>query len=204
MAQDPRTTDDTMNYSLFIEKFSHVMVNPKRYATYFSSKPIVHTEQQDDASDDDDSTWEFSSPISHCSSSTSCTSACTPAQEIIFRYRSGVSFDTRCSSPSQYSEPDSWETSSTAPSHSEYLPVIPDHGIKARYRQSRYDALVNTVCQFLSGVSSRVLTLDLVSGSAWCCPGSWSKTKRQGCLQSVWLPGYTCKRRGFNVSSSPS
>ena len=82
------------------------------------------------------------------SSSTSCTSACTPAQEIIFRYRSGMSFETRSSSFSQCPEPDSWETSSTAPSH---LPVMSGQGIKARYRQSRYDVLLNNDCQFLSG-----------------------------------------------------
>lgn len=201
--------DDTVNYSLFIEKFSHVVCNPKRYATYFSSKASIQAEQQHDASDDD-STWEFSASISHSSrssSSTGCTSACTPAQEIIFRYRSGMSIETRSSSPSQYSdsESDSWEMSSpTALSHSEYLPVTPDQGIKARYRQSRYDALQNTVCLLLSGVSTCVLTLVLVSGGSWCCPSSWSKTKRKGCLQSTWLSGYTRKRRGFNVSPSHS
>ena len=55
---------------------------------------------------------------------------------------------------------------SPALSHLEYVPVKPDHDIKARYRQSRYDALLNTVCRFLSGVSSRVLTLVSVSGSS--------------------------------------
>jgi hypothetical protein len=200
MTQDPRTMDDTVNYSLFIEKFSHVTGNPKRYATYFPSKASIQTEQQHDAPDDDDSTWEFSAPISRSSrssSSTSCTSTCTPAQDVISRYRSGMSLDTRSTSPSLYSEPDSWEM--TPPSS-----PTPDQGIKARYRQSRYDALQNTVCQFLSGVSGQVLTLVLVSGSSWCCPSSWSKTKRKGCLQSTWLPGYTRKRRGFNVSPSHS
>ena len=157
--------DDTLTYSLFIEKFSHVMGNPKRYATYFSSaKASIRTEQQQqqhhDASDDDDddSTWEFSPPTSRSSrssSSTSCTIPCTPAQDIIFRYRSGISLDTRSTSPSLYSEPDNWEMASpTALSHFEYGPATPDQGIKARYRQSRYDALQNTVCFFFSGVSS--------------------------------------------------
>lgn len=171
MTQDPRTLhelmNDTVNSSLFTEEPSHVMGNPKRYGTYFPSKASIEAEQQDDSSDDD-STWEFSAPISHSSrssSSTSCTSANTPAQEIIFRYRSGMSLETRSSSPSLYSEPDSWEMASpTALSHFECVPPAQD--IKARYRQSRYDALLNTVCQFLSSVSSRVLTLVLVSGSS--------------------------------------
>lgn len=175
MAQDPQTLhvlmDDTVNHSLLTEKLSHEMGNPKRYATYFPSKASIEAEQLYDTSDDD-STWEFNAPVSHSSrssSSTSCTlpSASTPAQEIIFRYRSGMSLGTRSSSPSQYSESDSLElTSPTALSHLEYVPVKPDQDIKARYRQSRYDALLNTVCQFLSGVSTRVLTLVLVSGSS--------------------------------------
>lgn len=184
MAQDPRThvlMNDTVNQPLFTKKPSHVMGNPKRYATYFPSEASIEAEQQNDTSDDD-STWEFSAPVSHSSrssSSTSCTSASTPAQEIIIRYRSGMSLETRSSSPSQYSEPDSWEMASpTALSHLEYLPVTHDQDMKARYRQSRYDALLNTVCQFLSGVSSRVLIQALVSGSSRCCPSSWSKTKR--------------------------
>jgi hypothetical protein len=128
------------------------MGNPKRYATYFPSKASIEAEQQHDSSDDD-STWEFCSPVSHSSRSSSstslsCTSATTPAQDIIIRYRSGMSLETRSSSPSQYSEQDSWEVTSTALSHLEYVPVTPDQGIKARYRQSRYDALLNTVCQF--------------------------------------------------------
>lgn len=164
MTQDPHTIDDdTVTYSLFIEKFSHVMSSPKRYATYFpSAKASIQTEhQQHDASDDDDnddSTWKSSPPTSRSSqssSSTSCTSACTPAQDIIFRYRSGISLDTRSTSPSLYSEPDNWEMASpTAMSHLEYGTCTPDQGMKARYRQSRYDALQNTVCHFLSGVSS--------------------------------------------------
>ena len=158
MAQYPHTLHvDTMNYPLFAEKHSHVLSNPKRYATYFPSKASIEAEQKHDASDDD-STWEFSAPLSSRSSSnTSCTSGSTPAQEIVIRYRSGMSFGTRSSSPSQYSEPDSWEMTSLAPqSHMEHVPDTPDQGIKARYRQSRYDALLNTVCQSLFRVSSRV------------------------------------------------
>jgi hypothetical protein len=153
MAQDPRTLhvlmNDTVKSTLFTGKPSCVMGNPKRYATYFPSKASIEAEH--DASDGD-STWEFSAPVSHScrsSSSTSCTSTSTPAQEIIIHYRSGMSLETRSSSPSQYSETDSWEMESpTALSHSEY--VTPDRDIKARYRQSRYDALLNTVCQFFS------------------------------------------------------
>jgi hypothetical protein len=159
MVQDPRTLDDTVNYSLFVEKFSHVVGNPKRYATYFTSKAsIIQAEQQQqhDAivdDDDDDSTLEFSTPISHSSRSsrsTNCTSTCTPAQEVIIRYRSGISLETRSTSPSLYSESDSsWEmTSPTELSHLEH--ATPDQDIKIRYRQSRYDALLNTVCQTLS------------------------------------------------------
>ena len=154
MAQDLHVlTNNTVNYSLFTEKPSYVMGNPKRYATYFPSKASI------DAASDDDSTWEFKAPISpsfRSFSNTSCTSASTPAQEIVIRYRSGMSQETRSSSPSQYSEPDNWEmTSPTALSHLEHAPVTPDRDLKARYRQSRYDALLNTVCRFLSGVSSR-------------------------------------------------
>jgi len=143
MAQDPRALHDLTNdYALFIEKLSHVMGNPKRYATYFPSKTSIEAEQQHDASDDD-STWEFNVPVLHSSrssSSTSCTSTSTPAH-----YRSGMSHETRCSSPSQYSEPDSWEITSPTPlSELEYVPVTPDQDIKVRYRQSRYDALLNT------------------------------------------------------------
>ena len=160
MAQDPRTlpvNGNTVNCSLFTEKLSHVMGNPKRYGTYFPSKASIEAEQQHDSSDDD-STWEFSAPVLHSSrssSGTSCTSVCTPAKAIIIRYRSGMSLDTRSSSPSQYSEADCWEMSSpTALSPFEHAPVTPDQSMKARYRQSRFDALQNTVCQILSGVSS--------------------------------------------------
>jgi hypothetical protein len=160
MAQDPRNlpVDTTLNHSSFAEKALRIMGNPKRYATYFPSKASIEAEHQDDASDID-STWEFNAPVSSSSSNTSCTtSASTPAQEIVIRYRSGTSFDTRSSSPSQYSEPDSWEmTPPATPSHLEDVPVTPGQGIKARYRQSRYDALLNTVCQFLFDVSSRVI-----------------------------------------------
>ena len=155
MAQDPPTLhvlmNDTATYSLLTEKISHVMGNPKRYATYFPSKASIEAEQQHDESDDDSSTWEFRAPLSpssRSSSSTSCTSVCTPAQEIIIRYRSGLSLETRCSSPSLYSEPDSWELAS--PTALEHAPVTHDQGIKARYRQSRYDALRDTVCRFHS------------------------------------------------------
>ena len=153
MLQDPRTLhllmNDTVNYSLFTEKLLYIMGNPKRHATYFPSRVSIEAEQQHDASDDD-SIRDFCAPVSHSSrssSSTSCTSTSTPAQEIVLRYRSGMSLGTRCSSPSQYSEPDSWEMTSPALSHLEYVPVTPDQDIKARYRQSRYDALLNTVCQ---------------------------------------------------------
>ena len=210
MAQDPLTlhvlTNDTVEYALFTEK---LMGNPKRYATYFPSKASIEAEQQHDASDDDDSTWEFNASVSHSSrssSSTSCTSTSTPAQEIIIHYRSGMSHETRCSSPSQYSEPDSWEiTSPTPPSQLEYVPVTHDQDIKVRYRQSRYDALLDTVCQFSLMVQIEYEPwFFIVSGSSWCCPSSWSKTKRQGSLQSTWLSGYTRQRRGFNVSPSYS
>ena len=139
---------DTVNHPLFTEKPSHKMGNPKRYATYFPSKASIEAELLGDASDND-STWEFSAPVSPPSRSSSCTtSGSTPAQEIVIRYRSGIS-DPRWSSPSEYSEPDSWEmTPPPAPSHLEYVPVTPDQGIKARYRQSRYEALLNTVCQY--------------------------------------------------------
>ena len=161
MAQDPLTllmNVDTVNNSIFNEKLSHVMGNPKRYATYFPSRASIEKLQQDESDDDDDddsSTWEFNAPISdssRSSSSTSCTSVNTPAQEIIIRYRSGMTVDTRSTSPSQYSEPDSWGLASPTrlSSHFEYLPVTPDQDIKARYRQSRYDALLDTVCRFLS------------------------------------------------------
>ena len=174
MVQDPCTLPVNVNYPLLFTKkpSPHVMANPnpKRYATYFPSKASIEAGQQHDASeedgdDDEYSTWEFNAPTSHSSrssSSTNCTSVCTPAQEIIFRYRSGI--DSRSSSPSRYSEePDCWEmemASPTALSHSEYVPDKPDQGMKARYRQSRYDALQNTVCQNFSfslslcGVSS--------------------------------------------------
>lgn len=152
MAQDLHVlTNNTVNYSLFTEKPSCVVMgNPKRYATYFPSKASI------DAASDGDSTWEFTAPISpsfRSFSSTSCTSASTPAQEIVIRYRSGMSQETRSTSPSQYSEPeDSWEmtASPTALSHLEHAPVTLDRDLKARYRQSRYDALLNTVCRFLS------------------------------------------------------
>lgn len=169
MAQDPRTLHllmkDVVNYSFFTEKPSPVMGNPKRYATYFPSKASIEAEQQHDASDND-STWEFCPPVSppsRSSSSDSChTSGSTPAQEIVIRYRAGISLDlsdARSSSPSQYSEPDHSEISSLAqPSDFEYDPVAPEQGVKARYRQSRHDALLDTVCGFLSGVSSRVIT----------------------------------------------
>lgn len=169
MAQDPSILhsfiNDAVIYSLLTEKLSRVVDNhPKRYAIYFPSKTSIEAEQQHDASDEG-STWEFNAsivPPSVGSSSTSCrTSGSTPAQEIVIRYRSGISFgltDTGSSSPSQYSEPDSWEmTSSPEPSNLEHAQVAPDQNMRARYRQSRYDALLTTVCQFLSGVSSRVV-----------------------------------------------
>ena len=145
MAQDPRTlrVDTTVIHPSFAEKALRIMGDPKRYATYFPSKASI---EADDALDID-STWEFSAPVSSSSSNTSCTSGSTPAQELVIRYRSGMSFDTRSSSPSQYSEPDSWEmTPPATPSYLEDVPVTPGQGIKARYRQSRYDALLNTVC----------------------------------------------------------
>lgn len=150
MPQDPRTLHvDTVTYPVFTEKPPHVMGNSKRYATYFPSQASIEAELLGDASSDNDSTWEFSAPVSppsRSSSNTSCTtSGSTPAQDIVIRYRSGISRDTRWSSPSQYSEPDSWEmTPPAAPARLEYVPVTPDQGIKARYRQSRYDALLNT------------------------------------------------------------
>ena len=149
--------DTANNYYLFLEKPSCIMGNPKRYAIYFPSKASIEAEKLHGESDDD-STWEFCAPISPSSRSSSTTSApCTPAQEIIIRYRSGMSLETRSTSPSLYSEPDCWEMSSpTALSHLEHVPVTPDEDIKARYRQSHYDALQNTVCQILSGVSSRI------------------------------------------------
>ncbi|KAF8808631.1 hypothetical protein BYT27DRAFT_6542902 [Phlegmacium glaucopus] len=168
MAQEPRTlhllVNDAMNYSLFTEKVSRVMGNPKRYGIYFPSKAsIIEAEQQQqhDASDND-STWEFCSPVSlpsPSSSHTSCrTSSSTPAQEIVIRYRAGISLgpsDSRSSAPSQYSEPDHLDNSSLASlSDSEYAPVAPEEDIKAKYRQSRQDALLNTYEEAAAVVAS--------------------------------------------------
>lgn len=165
-AQHPCTlhtlVNDAVNYSVFSEKASHVMGNPKRYATYFPSKASIEAQHRD--ASDNGSTWEFSAPVSPPSRSSSATSGCTsgstPAQEIVIRYRSGLSLDlsdTRSSSPSQYSEPDSWEMTSTEPSDVELVVLPPDQDMKARYRQSRHDALLDKVCLFLSSVSSRII-----------------------------------------------
>ena len=174
--------NDVVNYSAFTEKASPVMGNPKRYATYFPSKASFEAKQRLDASDND-STWEYSAPVAPPSrSSSSTTASCdtassTPAQEIVIRYRAGAPSspsETRSSSPSQYSEEDedSWDIVPAAELFdSEYVAVAPEQDIKARYRQSRHDALLNTVCQFLSGVSSRVITSCLVPGSYRRCPG---------------------------------
>ena len=203
MPQDLRTLHllihDAVKYALSTEKHSDVMGNPKRYATYFPSEASLE-EQEHDASDND-STWEFSAPISppRSPSGTSCiTSNSSPAQDIAIRYRAGISFgfsDIRSSSPPQHSGPDSRGVASPAkPFDLGHVPADPDQDIKAAYRQSRHEALLKTVCLSLSGVSSRNNNSLLVSGSCRYCAFSRCGTGPQGCLQSTWLSGHACER----------
>jgi hypothetical protein len=205
MPQHPRTLHllihDAVKYALSTEKHSHVMGNPKRYATYFPSEASLEAEQEHDASDND-STWEFSAPLSppRTPSGTSCnTSNSSPAQDIAIRYRAGISFGfsntVRSSSPPHHSEPDSWEIASRAkPSDLGHVQAALDQDIKAAYRQSRHEALLKTVCLSLSGVSSRNNNSLLVSGSCRYCAFSRCGTGSQGCLQSTWLSGHARER----------
>lgn len=114
--------------------------DPRRYAIYFGSKASL---EELESVTDAGSTWEFSAPINSLTRSSSNSSydadgRMTPAQQIVIRYRTSHSsgHETQYSSPSIYSEPDSWATASNGGS-------VRD--IKAVYRESRYQALQNTV-----------------------------------------------------------
>ncbi|KDR68587.1 hypothetical protein GALMADRAFT_231235 [Galerina marginata CBS 339.88] len=136
---------------------SKVRRNPKRYAVYFPTKAIVDARTSEI---DAYSAWEFSAPLpphTRSSSYASCeSSGSTPAQEIAIRYRAAQSFEseTRSSSPSLYSEPDSWDEASL-----DALFVAHDRNLKAVYRESRNEALKSTFQEAVnvvktSGVSS--------------------------------------------------
>jgi hypothetical protein len=125
----------------------------KRFGTYFPSKLSFNTKWN--FADDDLSTWEFCAPVApssrSSSSSTSGTASSTPAQEIIIRYRAGLSLDslvTRSSSPASDSPADSGEIASLAnasPSFDGPSVVEAEKDLKATYRQSRLEALEDTV-----------------------------------------------------------
>ncbi|KAF8072201.1 hypothetical protein FPV67DRAFT_925840 [Lyophyllum atratum] len=140
----------------------------KRHATYFPSKASFDTKWN--FSDDDDSTWEFSAPmglITRSSSTDTCSStSSTPAQEIALRFRAGMPLQAvltgsrSVSSASEYSDA-SWETaplgtsSDASPENGplddtsitlEQGPPVPEKDeLKAIYRQSRCDALLDTL-----------------------------------------------------------
>jgi hypothetical protein len=123
--------------------------NSKRLATYFPSKVSFNT-KWNFAADDDESTWEFSAPVAPSSRSSSCntsgSASSTPAQEIIIRYRAGLSLDsleTRSSSPSDCSD-NSWEITPLDAAIDNASDVA-EKDLKAVYRQSQLDALEETV-----------------------------------------------------------
>ncbi|KAF8910522.1 hypothetical protein CPB84DRAFT_1763875 [Gymnopilus junonius] len=111
----------------------HFTTDSRRYAIYFGSKASL---EDLESIADVGSAYEFSAPIAlHASSSGD--SNMTAAQQIVIRYRASHSSDheTRYSSPSIYSEPDSWAAASIDESVK---------NIKAVYRESRFQALQNT------------------------------------------------------------
>lgn len=126
----------------------------KRHATYFPSKASFDTKWN---FSDDDSTWEFSAPVPISRSSTdTCSSASsTPAQEIVLRYRAeelldnvltGSSLEALSSEVSH----ESWETAplGDASMTSEPGPPVSEKDdLKVLFRQSRHEALLDTVCR---------------------------------------------------------
>ncbi|KAF8150100.1 hypothetical protein B0H34DRAFT_732424 [Crassisporium funariophilum] len=156
---DPRALhtlmEDVVHYTLLnggaAEKALPINGKAKRYGAYFPSKGSFDAKYC--APSEYESTWEYSAPRStpsRSSSTTSCnTSGSTPAQEIAILYRARMSMDqgssTRSSSPSQYSQAGSWEIMSRDDaSELEYVPIASQKDIKAAYRQSRSDALLDT------------------------------------------------------------
>lgn len=155
---DPRTlhflVDDMMRFSHVApqpEQTAGFKVNPKRYGAYFPSQASLDEKWH---LSDNESTWEFREPMtptSRSSSSSTCMTTCSsPAQEIALRYRAGMPLDFVRTRSSFADEADDDASFYSAPlddaSISEYDPVIPEKEVKAIFRQSRCDALLDTVC----------------------------------------------------------
>ncbi|RDB29284.1 hypothetical protein Hypma_014879 [Hypsizygus marmoreus] len=132
----------------------------KRYGTYFPSKASFNTKWN---FADDESTWEFSAPVApmeRSSSTDTCSSgSSTPAQEIVLRYRAGKSFEAIIRGSSTGSETSvdsdaSWETApDDASMTSEQGPPVPEKDdIKAMHRQSRCDALMDTLAEAMAAM----------------------------------------------------
>lgn len=129
----------------------------KRYGTYFPSKASFNSKWN---FADDESTWEFSAPVAHIersSSTDTCSStSSSPAQDIVLRYRAGMTLEgimTRSSTTSDASTNTdaSWETAlDNASIITDSAPPVPEKDdLKAIHRQSRCDALMNTVSRSL-------------------------------------------------------
>ena len=136
--------DRALLSSKSLKRPSRFRTDPRRYAIYFGSKASF---EELETVADAGSTWEFTAPIASLSSSSSESSCAehvdgrmTPAQQIVVRYRSRSSqssgHESGYSSPSVYSEPDSWYTAALDE---------PSKDLKAVYRESRYQALQDTV-----------------------------------------------------------
>lgn len=156
LAMDPRSLDvaveDVIRLSLGTthpHQAPDIKVNTKRHATYFPSGSIPSLDVNWDVSDDQ-STWEFTAPLALTvrSSSSTCETACSAAQEIVFRYRAGLTLDFVDSRSPTFD--DAHETSWDAPclddgSTSKSVSATAEKEIQAVFRQSRWDALVEFV-----------------------------------------------------------
>ncbi|KAF9533962.1 hypothetical protein CPB83DRAFT_889747 [Crepidotus variabilis] len=113
------------------EKHEHFPTNPKRFGVYIPSAQSLFDDHITDADDDSDSSWAFSAPNRHSSSSSrsQLSSGSTPAQELVARYRNGQ--------PVLFDETQSYDTPPTTPADSPkcFSPAVSfiDYGPESEY-----------------------------------------------------------------------